>query len=82
MTQDANPVPEDCDLPDEGEGQQSRRIAPTPEDEDPPVEGKGLQSRQIEPGPQDDDPPPQKRPQVNSFFHSLRHMLAKFFHRP
>ena len=36
MTQDANPGPEDCDPPDEGEGQQSRRDGPGPEDDDPP----------------------------------------------
>ena len=55
---------------------------PGPEDDDPPEEREGQQSRRIEPGPQDDDPPPQKRPQASSFFGSLRHMLARFFHRP
>ncbi len=83
MTQDTNPGPEDCDPPDEGEGQQSKRDGPGPEDDDPPEESEGQQSRQIEPRPEDDDPPPpQKRPQANSFFGSLRHMLARFIHHP
>ncbi len=82
MTQDANPGPEDDDPPDEREGQQSKRIEPGPEDDDPPDEREGQQSRRIEPRPEDDDPPPQKRPQASSFFGSLRHMLARFFHRP
>ena len=102
MSQDANPGPEDCVPPDEGEDQQSKRDEPTPEDCDPPDEsnsqqskrdgpgpedddptGDGQQSRRIEPGPVDDDPPPpQKHPQASSFFGSLRHMLARFFHRP
>ena len=30
MTQDTNPGPEDCDPPDEGEGQQSKRDGPGP----------------------------------------------------
>ena len=38
MTQDANPGPEDCDPPDEGEGQQSKRDGPGPQDDDPPEE--------------------------------------------
>ena len=82
MTKDANPDPEDDDPLDEGEGQQSRQIDPRPEDDDPPEDGKGQQSRRIDPGPHDDDPPSPKRPQVNSFFRSLRHMFARFFHRP
>ena len=82
MTQDANPGPEDFDPPDEGEGQQSKRDGPTPEDDDPPEESESQKSRRIEPGPEDDDPPPQKRLQASSFFGSLRHMLARFFHRP
>ena len=83
MTQDAHPGPEDCDPPDEGEGQQSKRDGPGPQDDDPPEESEGQQSRRIDPGPEDDDPPlPQKRPQASSLFGSLRHMLASFFHRP
>jgi len=82
VTQDANPGPEDCDPPDEGKGQQSKRDGPTPEDDDPPEEREGQKSRRIEPGPEDDDPPPQKRPQASSFFGSLWHLLARFFHHP
>jgi hypothetical protein len=82
VTQDANPGPEDCDPPDEGKGQQSKRDGPTSEDDDPPEEREGQKSRRIEPGPEDDDPPPQKRPQASSFFGSLRYMFARFFHRP
>ena len=54
---------------------------PGPEDDDPPEDGKRQQSRRIEPGPYDDDPP-QKRLKGSSFFRSLWHMLARFFHRP
>jgi hypothetical protein len=83
VTQDANPGPEDCDPLDEGGGQQSKGDGPTPEDDDPPDESEGQKSRRIEPGPVDDDPPPpQKRPQASALFGSLRHMLARFFHRP
>ena len=74
------PASEEDAPPDESEDHQLRRIDPGPDDDDPPADDdEDQQSRQVDPGPEDDDPPPHKRPQVISFFRSLRHRLASSF---